>query len=190
MGISAMVALVSGCGLFPRTHPEKYDYPDNTHTIQALCDTTRQFFATRAGTDNLKTSVGVGGKALSDKIGSGNGCVFEKNDGSTPPSSLGYVSLFGVSFGGSTATEPPSTATNYPTKVLTVDGVQVKAATEPPPKGGDPATTPLDVELVATIDGWKGELHFRATEDQTSRDDRLIQTGARALVDMIRVLKV
>ncbi|WP_191093825.1 hypothetical protein [Nocardia colli] len=189
LGISAIIVLVSGCGLFPRPQPEKYEYPDNNHTIQALCDSTRQFFAIQSGTDDLKTSVGVGGKALTDKIGSGNGCTYEKNDGSTSPSSLGYVSLFGVAFEGSTLIGPPSPTTNYPTKVLTTDGVPVKAATEPLPKGGDPASTRLDVELVATIDGWKGELHFRATEDQTSRDDRLVQTGAQALVNMIRALK-
>ncbi|MFC9432250.1 hypothetical protein [Nocardia sp. NPDC057030] len=184
-----MVALVSGCGSLSRPHPEKYEYPDNSHTIQALCDATKQFFAARAGTADLKTSVGVGGKALSDKIGSGNGCVYEANGGSASSSSLGYVSLFGVAFGGSTVTEPPSTTTDYPTKVRTVDGVQVKVVTEPLPKGGDPAATPLDVELIATIDGWKGELHFSATEDQMSRDDRLTQAGARALVDMIGALK-
>ncbi|NKY26469.1 hypothetical protein [Nocardia gamkensis] len=187
LAISVLVVMLSACDLFSRTKPERYEIPTSSHTIQDLCDSTKQFFVTRAGTENLKISPGAGGKALTDEIGGGNGCAYEKADGSAWPY-LGYVSLFRVT-SGNTLSTPPATAENYPAKVRTVDGATVKVATEPLPKGGDHATTLLDVDLTATIDGWKGELHFRATEDQTTRDDKPTREGAQALVHMIRTLK-
>ncbi|MFG3614893.1 hypothetical protein [Nocardia sp. NPDC047654] len=186
--ISAVAVLLSACDLFSHTHPEEYEIPTSSHTIQELCDSTKPFFITRAGAENLRVSVGAGGKALTDEIGTGNGCFYEKADGSAWLSSLGYVSLFRVT-SGHTLSTPPATTENYPTKVLTVDGATIKVATEPLPKGGDHATTLLDVDLIATLDGWKGELHFRATEDQITRDDKPTQEGAQALVHMIRTLK-
>ncbi|WP_280253618.1 hypothetical protein [Nocardia abscessus] len=189
LAISALTVLLSACDLFSPTHPDRYQIPTSDHSIQELCDSTKQFFVTRAGAENLKVSAGAGGKALTDKIDTGNGCFYEKADGSAWPSSPGYVSLFRVVASGSTLPESPSTTKNYPTKVVTADGVTVKVATEPLPKGGDHASTLLDVDLTATIDGWEGELHFRATEDQTTRDDQLIREGAQALVNMIRTMK-
>ncbi|MEU5758760.1 hypothetical protein [Nocardia sp. NPDC047648] len=188
LAIPALAVLLSACNLFPRTHPDRYEIPTSNHTIQELCDSTEQFFVTRAGAENLKVSAGAGGKALTDEIGTGNGCFYEKADGSAWPSPLGYVSLFRV-VSGNTLSESPSTTENYPTEVMTVDGVTVKVAVEPLPKGGDHATTLLDVNLLATVDGWKGELRFRATEDQTTRDDKSTREGAQALVNMIRTLK-
>ncbi|MGY1895743.1 hypothetical protein [Nocardia gipuzkoensis] len=185
--ISALAVLLSACDLFSPTHPDRYQIPASDHTIQELCDSTKQFFVTRAGTENLKIGPGAGGKALTDTIGGGNGCSYEKADGS-PWTYLGYVSLFRVIVSGNTLSTPSAT-TNYPTKFVTADGVTVKVATEPLPKGGDHASTLLDVDLTATIDGWEGELHFRATEDQTTRDDQLIREGAQALVNMIRTMK-
>ncbi len=187
--ISALSALVSACDLFSHAHPDKYQIPTSSHTIQELCDSTKQFFVTRAGAENLKVSPGAGGKALTDEVGTGNGCFYEEADGSAWPSFHGYVSLFRVIVSGNTLSESPSTAENYSTKVVTVDGATVEVATEPLPKGGDHATTLLDVDLTATIDGWEGELHFKATEDQTTRDDQLIREGGQALVNMIRTLK-
>ncbi|MEU7143501.1 hypothetical protein ABZ942_28940 [Nocardia sp. NPDC046473] len=189
LAISALTMLLSGCGPLSNSHPERHAIPTSNHTVQELCDSTKQFFAARAGTDNLKLSAGISGKALTDKIESGNGCFYEKNDGSAWPSSLGYVTLFGAIDTGKTLSQPTSTTENYLTKVLTVDSVTVKAATEPLPKGGDSATTLLDVDLTTSIDGWDGALHFRATEDQTTRDDRTIRAGGQALVDMVRALK-
>ncbi|MGQ4614745.1 hypothetical protein [Nocardia sp. R7R-8] len=186
--ISMLTVPLSACGVLSRTHPEKYEIPVSNHTIQELCDFTKQFFATRAGTENLNIAPGTGGKALTDKIDGGNGCSYEKADGSAWPY-LGYVSLFRVTASGNTLSISPATTENYPTKVLTVDGATVEVATEPLPKGGDHATTLLNVDLVATIDGWKGELHFRATEDQTTRDDQATREGAQALVNMICTLK-
>ncbi|WP_433661036.1 hypothetical protein ACQPW1_01820 [Nocardia sp. CA-128927] len=186
--ISVLAALLSGCGLLTRDHPGGDEIPPSNHTIGELCNSTKQFFATRAGTESLKVSPGAGGKVLTDKIGGGNGCFYEMADGSAWPN-LGYVSLFRIVDGDHTLSQPPPTNENYPTKVLTVDGVNVKVVTEPLPKGGDPATALLTVDLTATIDGWKGELHFRATEDQTTRDDQLTRAGAQTLVDMIRALK-
>ncbi|WP_039799455.1 hypothetical protein [Nocardia araoensis] len=189
LAISALAVLLSACDSFSRTHPDKYEIPTSSHTIQELCDSVKQFFVTRSGAENLKVSAGAGGKALADKIGTGNGCVYEKADGSAWPSSPGYVSLFRVTTSGNTLSTPPAPTENYPTEVLTVNGASVKVATEPLPKGGDHATTLLDVDLTTTVDGWKGELHFRATEDQMTRDDRLTREGAQVLVDMIRDLK-
>ncbi|MER7449793.1 hypothetical protein ABTW96_05845 [Nocardia beijingensis] len=189
LAISALAVLLSSCDLFSRTDPDNYEIPTSSHTIQELCDSTKQFFISRAGAEKLKISGGAGGKTLTDKIGTGNGCVYETVDGSAWPSSLGYVSLFRASGAGSTLSTPPAPTENYPIKVLTVNGVSVKVATEPLPKGGDHATTLLDVNLTTTIDGWEGELQFRATEDQTTRDDQLTQEGARVLIDMIRALK-
>ncbi|MFE7742882.1 hypothetical protein [Nocardia sp. NPDC057455] len=186
--ISTLAVLLSACDLFSRTHPDRYEIPASNHTIQELCDSTKPFFVTRAGTENMKIDAGAGGKALTDEIGGGNGCSYEKADGSAWPY-LGYVSLFRVVTSGHTLSTPPASTENYPTKVLTVDGATVKVATEPLPKGGDHATTLLDVDLTATIDGWKGELHFRATEDQTTRDDKPTREAAQALVNMIRTLK-
>ncbi|PXX65346.1 hypothetical protein DFR70_104409 [Nocardia tenerifensis] len=189
LGIWLLAASLSGCGPFSRTGPDEHEIPTSSHTIQELCDSAKQFFVARAGTENLKLSAGAGGKALTARIGSGNGCFYEKEDGSAWLSSLGYVSLFREVDSARTLTQPPSTTENYPAKAMTVDGVAVKAATEPLPKGGDPATTLLDVNLTATIDGWKGELHFRAAENQTARDDQLIRSGAQVLVNMVRTLK-
>lgn len=187
LATSALTVLLAGCDL-PRSYPELTEIPTSNHTIQELCDSTKQFFANRVGTEKLKVSPGTGGKALTDEIDGGNGCFYEKDDGSAWPH-IGYVSLFRVVVSGNTLSESPSTAENYSTKVVTVDGVTVKVATEPLPKGGDHATTLLDVDLTATIDGWEGELHFKATEDQTTRDDQLIRQGGQALVNMIRTLK-
>ncbi|MGV9969603.1 hypothetical protein [Nocardia beijingensis] len=189
LAISALAVLLSSCDLFSRTHPHNIEVPTSNHTIQELCDSAKQFFISRAGADDLNISAGAGGKTLSDKIGAGNGCVYEKEDGSAWPSSLGFVSLFRVTVSDNTLSIPPAATENYPTKVLTVDSASVKVATEPLPKGGDHATTLLDVNLTTTIDGWEGELQFRATEDQTTRDDQLTREGARVLIDMIRALK-
>ncbi|MFF3221163.1 hypothetical protein ACFYV7_00055 [Nocardia suismassiliense] len=184
--ISVLAVLLSGCGLLSRTDPERYEIPTSNHTILELCDSAKQFFAILAGTENLKTSPGVGGKALTDKIDGGNGCFYEKNNGSARPSHLGHVSLFRVIDDEHTLSTPPPTNENYPTRVLTVDGVSVKVVTEPLPKDSDPATTRLTVDLAARIDGWDGELHFRTTEGQTTPD---AQAGAQVLVDMVRALK-
>ncbi|MGW5221006.1 hypothetical protein ACWEQA_24375 [Nocardia sp. NPDC004085] len=189
LAVSALMVLLSACDLFSPTQPNKYEMPASSHTIQELCDSAIRFFATRPGAEYLKVGAGAGGKVLTDKIGTGNGCVYEKDDGSAWPSSLGYVSLFRITASGSTASTPAAPTENYPTHVLTVDGVSVKVATEPLPKGGDRATTLLDVGLTTTIDGWEGELQFRATEDQATRDDRLTREGARVLIEMIRALK-
>ncbi|MBF6217891.1 hypothetical protein IU479_07185 [Nocardia abscessus] len=177
LAASALAMLLSGCGLLPRTHPETYEIPTSNHTIQELCGATKQFFALQAGTDNLRISPGAGGKALTDKIGGGNGCFYEKADGSTWRH-LGLVSPFRIIVSGNTLSRPPSTTGNYPAKLLTVDGVTVKVVTEPLPKKADPATTPLEIDLAASIDGWEGELHFYGTGDRTTRDDQLIREGA------------
>ncbi|MFI9631737.1 hypothetical protein ACIHAX_03500 [Nocardia sp. NPDC051929] len=189
LAISALGVLLSACDLFSHTHPDKYEIPTSSHTIQELCDSAKQFFVTRAGAENLQVSAGAGGKSLTDKIGTGNGCVYEKADGSAWPSALGYISLFRVTVSGNTLSTPPASTDNYPTKVLTVNGASVKVATEPLPKGGDHATTLLDVDLTTTVDGWKGELQFRATEAQTTRDDQLTREGAQVLIDTIRALR-
>ncbi|MBF6165678.1 hypothetical protein IU486_12950 [Streptomyces gardneri] len=185
---SALALLLSGCDLLPRTHPETYEVPTSNHTIQELCDATKQFFTIRAGTDNLKISPGAGGKALTDEIGGGNGCFYEKADGSAWRH-LGLVSLFRIIVSGNTLSEPPSTTGNYPAEFLTVNGVTVKVVTEPLPKGANPATTLLEIELTASIDGWEGALHFYGTRDRTTPDDQPTREGAHALVNMIRTLK-
>jgi hypothetical protein len=188
LATSALAILLSGCDLLPRTHPETHEIPTSNHTIQELCDSAKHFFDNRAGTDNLKISPGTGGKALTDKIDVGNGCFYEKADGSAWRH-LGVVSLFRIFASDDTLSEPPSTTRAYPAKFLTVDGVTVKVATRPLYEGDDPATTPLKIDLIADIDGWKGELHFYGTGDRTTRDDQLIREGAQALVNMIRTLK-
>ncbi|WP_141717286.1 hypothetical protein [Nocardia altamirensis] len=190
LAISALAVLISGCGLLPRTQPERHAIPTSNHTIQELCDSTRHFFATRAGTENLKISAGAGGKALTDKIDTGNGCFYETGDPSASPSHLGYVSLFRIIVSDNPPLSTPASASeNYPTRVITVDGVTVKVATEPMPKGGESATTLLDVYLTASIDGWEGELLFKGTEKETVRDDQTTRAAAQALVNMIRTLK-
>ncbi|MBF6335986.1 hypothetical protein IU450_08815 [Nocardia abscessus] len=188
LAISALTVLLSGCDLPPRTHPETHKIAISNHTIQELCDSTKQFFANRAGTEKLKVSPGTGGKALTDEIGGGNGCFYDKDDGSAVPF-IGSVSLFRIIVSGNTLSEPPPTTPYYPAKVLTADGVAVKVATRPLYEGEDLANTPLVIDLTANIDGWKGELHFYGTGDRTTRDDQLIQEGAQTLVNMIRTLK-
>ncbi|QBS42447.1 hypothetical protein DMB37_22360 [Nocardia sp. CS682] len=188
LSISSLAMLLSGCDLFPSAPTDKYGIPTSNHTVQELCDSTKQFFAAWAGVDNLKLSPGRSGSALTDKIGTGNGCFYDTADGSGWPSHPGYVSLFCV-ISGNTLSAIPLPTDDYPVKELTVDGVTVKAATEPPLNDGDPARTLLDVILTATIDGWDGKLHFRAAENQTTRDDLTIRAGGQALVDMIRMLK-
>ncbi|MFG1792820.1 hypothetical protein [Nocardia sp. NPDC049149] len=190
LAISALSVLLCGCGLLSRPHPEQHAIPTSNHTIQELCDATRHFYATRAGTENLKISPGAGGKALTDKIDTGNGCFYETEDPSASPSHLGYVSLFRIIVSGNPPLSTPAPASeSYPTRTITVDGVTVKVATEPMPKGGESATTLLDAYLTASIDGWEGELLFKGTEKETARDDQTTRAAAQGLVKMIRTLK-
>jgi hypothetical protein len=186
VAISLLALLISGCDPLGRA-PEKYEIPMSNHSIQELCDSTKNFFAVRAGTDNLKVSPGVGGKSLADEIGGGNGCFYEVADGSAWPD-LGFVSLFRVA-SGDTLSEASPTSRNYPAEVLTVDGVTVKVVTTPLPEEADPATALLKVDITANVDGWEGQLHFRRTNDRMTRDDQTTQAGAQALVNMIRTLK-
>ncbi|MFF7944175.1 hypothetical protein ACFZC5_31105 [Nocardia gamkensis] len=186
VAISLLAMLISGCDPLGRT-PEKYETPLSNHSIQELCDSTKKFFAVRAGTDNLKVSPGVGGKSLTDEIGGGNGCFYEVADGSAWPD-LGFVSLFRVA-NGDTLSETSSASRSYPAEVLTVEGVTVKVVTAPLLEEADPSTALLKVDLTANIDGWEGQLHFRRTNDQMTRDDQTTQTGAQALVNMIHTLK-
>ncbi|MFD6156930.1 hypothetical protein ACFWF7_04270 [Nocardia sp. NPDC060256] len=188
LAVSASAALLAGCGLLSRNHPAEDELRMSDHTIQELCDSAKQFFVTRAGTGNLRIGPGVGGKTLTDKIGGGNGCFYDKDDGSASPN-LGSVSLFRVVDDDHTLSKPPPTNENYPTKLLAVDGITVKVVTEPLPAGADPAGTPLTVDLTTSIDGWDGALHFRATENETSRDDRTVRAGGQVLVNMVRALK-
>ncbi|MFI9405836.1 hypothetical protein [Nocardia sp. NPDC052316] len=180
-----MTLMLSSCGLTPRDTDEQ-KIRSSDHTLQQLCDHPRAFFATRYPGAALEVEPGLK-KPLTDKIGTGNDCsYFMREPERADRRYIGSALLFRVIDEDRTLSKPRSTNENYPTKDLAVDGVSVKVITEPLPKGADPATTLLSVDLATTVDGWDGELHFRATEDRTARDG---QAGAQVLVDMVRTLK-
>ncbi|GAA1600878.1 hypothetical protein GCM10009764_25970 [Nocardia ninae] len=177
--------MLSSCDLSPHD-PDEQKIRSSDHTLQQLCDIPRKFFATRYADAALEVEPGLK-KPLTDKIGTGNDCSYFVRERDRPDRRyIGSALLFRIIDGDHTLSKPSPTNENYPTRVLTVDGVSVKVVTEPLPKEADPATTRLSVDLAATIDGWDGELHFRTTEGQTTPD---AQAGAQVLVDLVRELK-
>ncbi|MFD0361981.1 hypothetical protein ACFQZZ_11060 [Nocardia sp. GCM10030253] len=187
--LSVLILMLSSCDLVPHADPEKYKVRTSDHTLQQLCDYPRKFFATRYADTALEVEPGLK-KPLTDKIGTGNDCSYYLRERDQPDRRyIGSALLFRIVDSDHTLSTPPPANENYPTKVLTVDGMTVKVVTEPLPKGADPATTLLDVDLTASLDGWEGELHFKETDDQTTRDDQPTRAGAQVLVDMIRTLK-
>jgi hypothetical protein len=171
--ISVLTIFLPGCGLLPRTHPDKYTVSSSNHTLQELCDFPKQFFTTRYNATKLEASV-TATRPLTEKIGTGNGCSYQ-----TPERDyLGYVFLSRIVEDSTYSTEE-----NFPARVITVDGVAVSEIVEPVPAPLDPSTTLPSFMLTASIDGWKGELGFE------QGDEKGTQAGAPVLVNMIRALK-
>ncbi|KAA8887894.1 hypothetical protein F3087_12400 [Nocardia colli] len=168
-GMAAVAICLASCGTQSNSPADPSTAPVNTHSLQELCDSPKQFFATEFHADNLKIGT-VTGTPLSERIGQNNQCTYHTADDKY----LGYLYLDAPT-GAPAPSAPP-----IPTR-LTVDGVAVTETPEPLPTYLESRFTPL--RLSATIDGWKGQFYFLGGEDPT------IQAAARVLVNTVKTLK-
>ncbi|WP_330253511.1 hypothetical protein OG874_02535 [Nocardia sp. NBC_00565] len=170
--------LVSGCGLFPRSHPEKWEVNESVHSLQELCDYPKEFFTVWFKAEKLKIS-STTSSPTQDKIGSIGSCSYKLDDGSEFPQYLGNNVLERHS-----EDAKPTESKGRPGRTLTIDGVPVSETHLPNPSFVDD-TTRHYLKLTATIDGWDGELEFNVDNDS----DPKIEAGAQVVVKMIRALK-